>query len=161
LGGIRTRQGAAFFFTIPLVQTIAEAPPANFRLKETPNIRDSGWQTGQNQTRCRNYEGSKAVEILLIEDNPGDARLALEAIREAKVHNNLSWVADGVEALAYLRREGKHTNALRPDLILLDLNLPKKDGGSAGRNQSRREAETHPGGCAHHLSGRRRHSQSL
>jgi len=70
----------------------------------------------------------KPVEILLIEDNPGDARLALEAIREAKVHNNLSWVADGVEALAYLRREGKHTSALRPDLILLDLNLPKKDG---------------------------------
>jgi two-component system, chemotaxis family, response regulator Rcp1 len=70
----------------------------------------------------------KPVEILLIEDNPGDARLALEAIREAKVHNHLTWVADGIEAVAYLRKEGKYSDALRPDLILLDLNLPKKDG---------------------------------
>jgi len=70
----------------------------------------------------------KPIEILLIEDNPGDARLALEAIREAKVHNNLTWVADGAEAMAYLRKEGKHGKVARPDLILLDLNLPKKDG---------------------------------
>jgi chemotaxis family two-component system response regulator Rcp1 len=70
----------------------------------------------------------KPIEILLIEDNPGDARLALEAIREAKVHNNLTWVADGAEAMAYLRKEGKHGKVSRPDLILLDLNLPKKDG---------------------------------
>ena len=70
----------------------------------------------------------KPVEILLIEDNPGDARLVLEALRDAKVHNHLTWVADGEEALALLRREGKYATALRPDLILLDLNLPRKDG---------------------------------
>src|SRR5262245_63680362 len=70
----------------------------------------------------------KAIEILLIEDNAGDARLALEAIREAKVHNNLTWIADGAEAMSYLRKEGKHSKVSRPDLILLDLNLPRKDG---------------------------------
>src|SRR5258708_1997558 len=70
----------------------------------------------------------RPMEILLVEDNPGDARLAWEAIREAKVANNLRWVSDGVEALAYLRREGKFAEAQRPDLILLDLNLPRKDG---------------------------------
>jgi two-component system, chemotaxis family, response regulator Rcp1 len=70
----------------------------------------------------------KTVEILLIEDNPADARLALEAIREAKVHNRLTWVSDGVEAMAHLRKEGKYGEAARPDLILLDLNLPRKDG---------------------------------
>jgi two-component system, chemotaxis family, response regulator Rcp1 len=70
----------------------------------------------------------KAIEILLVEDNSGDARLATEALREAKVHNHLSWVTDGVQALAFLRREDPYTNAPRPDLILLDLNLPRKDG---------------------------------
>ena len=70
----------------------------------------------------------KPIEILLIEDNAGDARLALEAIREAKVHNNLTWIADGAEAMAYLRKDGKHSKVSRPDLILLDSNLPKKDG---------------------------------
>jgi CheY-like chemotaxis protein len=71
---------------------------------------------------------TKPIEILLVEDNAGDARLAKEALHDAKVSNNLSWVADGVEALAFLRREGKHEKAPRPDLILLDLNLPRKDG---------------------------------
>jgi two-component system response regulator len=71
---------------------------------------------------------TKIVEILLIEDNVGDARLAMEALRDAKVRNNLNWVSDGVEAIAFLRREGKYTGAPRPDLILLDLNLPRKDG---------------------------------
>lgn len=70
----------------------------------------------------------RTIEILLVEDNPGDARLAWEAIREARVCNNLRWVSDGVEALAYLRREGKFAEVQRPDLILLDLNLPRKDG---------------------------------
>ncbi len=70
----------------------------------------------------------KAIEILLVEDNAGDARLALEALREAKVHNTLNWVKDGVEALAFLRREGPYAQSSRPDLILLDLNLPRKDG---------------------------------
>jgi len=68
------------------------------------------------------------IEILLVEDNAGDARLAREALGEAKVWNNLSWVPDGVEALAYLRREGRYGGAVRPDIILLDLNLPRKDG---------------------------------
>ena len=71
---------------------------------------------------------ARPIEILLVEDNPGDARLAWEAIREAKVSNNLRWVSDGVDALAYLRREGRFAESQRPDLILLDLNLPRKDG---------------------------------
>lgn len=71
---------------------------------------------------------AKPIEILLIEDNPGDARLAREALRDAKVRNNLSWVPDGVEALGFLNRESKYAGAPRPDLILLDLNLPRKDG---------------------------------
>src|SRR5262245_21069459 len=61
------------------------------------------------------------IEVLLVEDNPGDVRLTQEALREGKVRNHLSVVSDGVEALAYLRREGRYTQALRPDLILLDL----------------------------------------
>jgi two-component system, chemotaxis family, response regulator Rcp1 len=72
--------------------------------------------------------GTKVVEILLIEDNVGDARLAKEALQDAKVRNNLSWISDGVEAMAFLRRQGSYVGAPRPDLILLDLNLPRKDG---------------------------------
>jgi chemotaxis family two-component system response regulator Rcp1 len=68
------------------------------------------------------------IDILLIEDNPGDVRLTVEALKEGKVHNRLSVCADGVEALAFLRREGQYADAPRPDVILLDLNLPKKDG---------------------------------
>lgn len=68
------------------------------------------------------------IEILLVEDSPGDVRLTVEALRDGKVLNNLSVAKDGVEALAFLRREGTHTSAPRPDLILLDLNMPKKDG---------------------------------
>jgi two-component system, chemotaxis family, response regulator Rcp1 len=70
----------------------------------------------------------RPIEILLVEDNPGDVRLTVEALKEGKVHNNLAVAKDGVEALAYLRREGSHASANRPDLILLDLNLPRKDG---------------------------------
>jgi two-component system, chemotaxis family, response regulator Rcp1 len=70
----------------------------------------------------------RMIEILLIEDNPGDARLTMEAFKDGKVTNNLTVVQDGVEALAYLRRQGRYANAPMPDLILLDLNLPKKDG---------------------------------
>ncbi len=70
----------------------------------------------------------RPVEILLIEDNPGDADLTREGLKSGKVKNNLNVVEDGEEALAYLRRQGKHALAPRPDLILLDLNLPRKDG---------------------------------
>jgi len=68
------------------------------------------------------------IEILLVEDNPGDVRLTTEALRDAKVRNRLSVAPDGVEALAMLRREGRHAAVTRPDLILLDLNLPRKGG---------------------------------
>lgn len=71
---------------------------------------------------------SRPVEILLIEDNPGDVRLTSEGLREGKINNNLSVVGDGIDAMAFLRREGGYSAAPRPDLILLDLNLPRKDG---------------------------------
>ncbi len=70
----------------------------------------------------------RPVQILLVEDNPGDVRLTMEALKEAKVVNTLTVVKDGIEALSLLRREGPHAGAARPDLILLDLNLPRKDG---------------------------------
>lgn len=70
----------------------------------------------------------RPVDILLVEDSPSDADLTEEALGDGKVLNNLHWVQDGVEALAFLHRQGKYVNAPRPDLILLDLNLPKKDG---------------------------------
>jgi chemotaxis family two-component system response regulator Rcp1 len=69
-----------------------------------------------------------AIEVLLVEDSPGDVRLTREAFKDAKVHINLHVAVDGAEAMAFLGREGKHANVPRPDLILLDLNLPKKDG---------------------------------
>ncbi len=68
------------------------------------------------------------VDILLVEDNPGDERLTREALKEGKVFSNLYWVKDGVEAMEFLRRDGKFSGVPRPDIILLDLNLPKKDG---------------------------------
>jgi CheY-like chemotaxis protein len=70
----------------------------------------------------------RPIEILLVEDNPGDVRLTQESLRESKVRNNLHIAPDGVAALAFLRREGRYAGAPRPDLVLLDLNLPKKDG---------------------------------
>ena len=73
-------------------------------------------------------EVSTPIEILLVEDNPGDVRLTQEALKEGKILNNLHMAKDGVEAISFLRRTGEHENAVRPDLILLDLNLPKKDG---------------------------------
>lgn len=71
---------------------------------------------------------SPPIEILLVEDNPGDMRLTKEALKEGKVYNNLHWAKDGVEAIEFLRREGKFADAPRPDIILLDLNLPRMDG---------------------------------
>ena len=69
-----------------------------------------------------------SVEILLVEDNLGDIRLTQVALKDSKIANTLNVVKDGVDALAYLRREGPFANAVRPDIILLDLNLPRKDG---------------------------------
>jgi two-component system response regulator len=67
-------------------------------------------------------------EVLLVEDSPGDVRLTREAFKDAKVHINLNVASDGAEAMDFLNRKGKHSDVPRPDLILLDLNLPKKDG---------------------------------
>jgi len=68
------------------------------------------------------------VDVLLVEDNPGDVRLTLEVMKDGKFHNHLAVTSDGVEALDYLHRRGRHADAFRPDLVLLDLNLPRKDG---------------------------------
>jgi chemotaxis family two-component system response regulator Rcp1 len=73
-------------------------------------------------------EACRPIEILMVEDNPGDVRLTLEALKEGKVRNNLHTVADGEEAMKFLRRQDTYAKAPRPDLILLDLNLPKKNG---------------------------------
>jgi two-component system, chemotaxis family, response regulator Rcp1 len=68
------------------------------------------------------------IDILLVEDNPGDARLALESLKESKIRNTLHWVQDGLEAMKFMHRQGNYANAPRADLILLDLNMPKMDG---------------------------------
>ena len=71
---------------------------------------------------------AEPIEVLLVEDSPGDVRLTREAFNDAKVHVNMHVAEDGIQAMAFLKREGKHCNAPRPDMILLDLNLPKKGG---------------------------------
>jgi two-component system, chemotaxis family, response regulator Rcp1 len=73
-------------------------------------------------------EEFKVVEILLVEDNPGDVRLTREVLKDAKVRNNLHVRSDGEEAIDFLRLRGKYSGAIRPDLVLLDLNLPRMDG---------------------------------
>lgn len=70
----------------------------------------------------------RSIEILLVEDSPGDVRLTQEVLKDGKVHNNLNVVEDGVKAIAFLKKEASYSDAPSPDLILLDLNLPKKDG---------------------------------
>jgi CheY-like chemotaxis protein len=71
---------------------------------------------------------NKAIEILLVEDNPADIKLTQVALKRTKISNNINVVRDGDEAISYLRKQGEHANAVRPDLILLDLNLPRKSG---------------------------------
>ncbi len=74
------------------------------------------------------YTAMIPVEILLVEDNPGDARLAQEALKDSKMKNNLYIVYDGIDAMNFLRKAGKYSDAVTPDLVLLDLNLPLKNG---------------------------------
>jgi two-component system, chemotaxis family, response regulator Rcp1 len=74
------------------------------------------------------HHGVRPIEILLVEDSPSDTELTVEALREAKLRNHLSTVQDGVQAMEFLHRQGPFANAPRPDMILLDLNLPRKDG---------------------------------
>jgi chemotaxis family two-component system response regulator Rcp1 len=83
---------------------------------------------GARSTEKTMNDNTEPIEILLVEDNPGEARLAVEALKDSKVRNNLYHVEDGVEATAFLRREGKCAGMPPPDLVLLDLNLPRKDG---------------------------------
>lgn len=71
---------------------------------------------------------TRPIEILLVEDNPGDLRLTQEALKLGKVSNTLDWVQDGEEAMTFLRKQGKYSDAMTPDVILLDLNLPKYTG---------------------------------
>ncbi len=75
-----------------------------------------------------NNRACRPIEILMVEDNPGDVRLTVEALKEGKVRNNLNTVEDGEAAMKFLRRQGPYSKAPRPDLVLLDLNLPKKNG---------------------------------
>jgi CheY-like chemotaxis protein len=76
----------------------------------------------------KNLTPNKPIDILLIEDNPGDVRLVVESLKDSKVRNSMSVVEDGEAAMSFLRRDGQYADAMRPDLILLDLNLPKKNG---------------------------------
>lgn len=75
-----------------------------------------------------NISNIKLIDILVVEDNPGDARLIMEVLKTNKIHNSLTIVSDGVEAMDFLNRRGEYHSSPRPDLIFLDLNLPRKDG---------------------------------
>src|SRR5438105_11380395 len=75
-----------------------------------------------------NAQRAEPIEILLVEDSPDDADLTIEALRDGRVRNRITHVEDGIDAMAFLRREGRFAEAPRPDLILLDLNLPRKSG---------------------------------
>ncbi len=75
-----------------------------------------------------NVSETRPIEILLVEDSPSDVALTVEALKTGKIANNLNHVEDGVDAMNYLRRKGGYANAVRPDLVMLDLNLPRKDG---------------------------------
>ena len=75
-----------------------------------------------------NKDATRPIEILLVEDSPSDTELTVEALKDFKVRNNINIVEDGVQAMQFLRRQGLYEQAPRPDLIMLDLNLPRKDG---------------------------------
>src|SRR5438045_2605466 len=79
-------------------------------------------------TIMSNSNRGESIEILLVEDSPDDAKLTIDALHDGRVRNRITHVEDGVEAMAYLRRAGPYTDAVRPDLILLDLSLPRKSG---------------------------------
>ena len=100
-------------------------------------------------------ELGRPIEILLVEDNPGDVDLTREGLADGKLRNNLHVAGDGEEAMAFLRREGEHADMPMPDLILLDLNLPRqgRSGGARG-DQGRRAVGAHSGGCPDLLPGR-------
>ncbi|MBX7265121.1 response regulator [Micromonospora sp. Llam7] len=85
-------------------------------------------------------DGNSPIEVLLVEDDPGDVLMTQEAFEEHKLRNRLNVVSDGAEALAYLRREGRYADAVLPDLILLDLNLPRRDGREVLEEIKRDEA---------------------
>jgi CheY-like chemotaxis protein len=74
------------------------------------------------------FEGERPIEVLLVEDDPGDVMMTREAFQDYKLHNQLHVVSDGAEAMAFLRHEGEYAGRPRPDLVLLDLNLPRMDG---------------------------------
>jgi chemotaxis family two-component system response regulator Rcp1 len=83
---------------------------------------------GHEKRAPMNIKAGQPIDILLVEDNPGDVRLTIEVLKYSRLHNDIYVARDGVEALSFLRRKGEFVHVPRPDLILLDLNLPKKDG---------------------------------
>ena len=105
---------------------------------------------------------SQIVDILLVEDNAGDVRLTQEVLSDSKIRNNLMVATNGEEALACLRKQGKFRDFARPDIILLDLNLPIKDGREVlARNGGGPRPQTHPRRDPHHLPRRRGDPQNL
>src|SRR3954464_13778924 len=88
----------------------------------------NGFRSQPQSHSMPNSTRGEPIEILLVEDSPDDADLTIDALRDGRVKNHISHVEDGVEAMAFLRREGKYADAPRPDLILLDLNMPRKNG---------------------------------
>ena len=104
----------------------------------------------------------KPIEILLVEDNPGDVRLTQEALKEGKIANHLSVAMDGMEALAFLRQEGDFGKMPEPDLILLDLNLPKKNGWEVLEEiKSDEQLKKNPRGNSDNVEGRDRCVEKL
>ena len=107
-------------------------------------------------------EHSQPAEILLIEDNPGDVELIREALQSGRVLNHISLAVDGEDAMAFLNRKNSYAAAPRPDLILLDLNLPKKNGFEVlERGPGKPALESHPGDHTDQFASRPGHSQRL